>query len=134
MHWQKKIEDHVFQWLKNIPTFFKRSSVDVVVEVEDLSDDTKKENEIDTEGLAIKLSKHFPDLHSVTEKNAEIQELKDTLQRLQQDFTDEIKQTVLQSLREDDTKKASVLLKKLILPHASNEEQPTEMTAWPDWN
>ncbi|MHC4266957.1 MAG: tetratricopeptide repeat protein [Planctomycetota bacterium] len=126
MHWLKKIKE------VSILSFKKSSEEDNVVEVDDLSDDTKKENEIDTEGLAIKLSKHFPNLHSVMEKNAEIQELKDTLQRLQQDFTDETKQTVLQSLREDDTKRASDLLKKLILPHASKEEQPTEMTAM-DW-
>jgi tetratricopeptide (TPR) repeat protein len=142
------IKDHVIPWLKNIPTAFKgittatsslfsklsfkRSSVDDYVEVDDLSDDTEIENEIDTEELAIRLSKCFPDLHSSMEENAEIQELKKTLDRLQQDFTDETKQAVLQALSEDDTKRVSDLLKKLALSLASQEGQSTVLTTM-DW-
>ena len=66
------------------------------------------------------------------EENAEIQELKKTLERLQKDFTDETKQAVLQALSEDDTKMASDLLKKLALSLAGKEGQSTGLTAM-DW-
>ncbi len=133
MNWLKTTKDYVLHWSKNIPTVFKKTGVDSdIVEVDDLSDDTEIENGINTERLAIKLSKHLPDLHSLMEENAETQELKDTLERLQADFTDETKRAVLQALSEDDTKTASDLLKKLALSHANKEEHLTELTA-NDW-
>ncbi len=157
MHWFKNIKekvflwikDHALPWLKNIPTAFKgitaaasslfskisfkkSSEEGCFDEVDDTSNDTEIEDEIDTEELAIQLSKYLPDLHSLMEENAEIQELKMTLDRLQQDFTDEGKQAVLWALSEDDTKRASGLLKKLAMSLASQEGQSAGLTAI-DW-
>ena len=137
MRWLKKIKDNVWKWLKNIPTVFKRSSVDEDdynddVDDDGISGDTEIENEIDTAELAIKLSKHFPDQCSLMDENAEIEELRNTLERFQKDSTDETKQAILHALSEDNIKKALDLLKKLTQSHPSKEDQPTDLTAM-DW-
>ncbi len=128
MDWKKKFNKFPkLSFKKN-----SREEDDGAVEIDDLSDDTKIENEIDTAELALKLSKHFPDLCSLVEKNAEIHELKNTLERFKKDFTDETKQSVLQALSEDDIKRTSELLKKLATSHSSKEDQPTDLTSR-DW-
>ncbi len=132
MYRLKKIKGYVWQWINKILTFFKRSSVYSEVGTDDFSDGIEIENEIDTEALAIHLSKYLPNLHSLVEEKAEVKELEGTLDRFQNDFTDESKQTVLQALSEDDTKKAFDLLREMVQPDPSKENQSTELTSV-DW-
>lgn len=67
---------------------------------------------IDPETLAIELVKHLPDQKNFAAKDEEIKELKATIERLQNDSSDELKQQALKALAEDDTEKAVELMEE----------------------
>lgn len=63
-------------------------------------------DKIDSGILAEQLAKHLKDQRT-EDKDAEIKELKATIERLQQDTANELKQAALRALSEDDTIKAA---------------------------
>ncbi len=73
---------------------------------------TKPDNSIEPEALANQLAKLLPDQQDFTAKEDEIKELKATIERLQQDPADILKQGALQALKEDNTKKAVELMER----------------------
>ena len=105
MRWLNWIKDHDWQWLKRIPKFFKsittaplsffskRSSKGSSIEGDDNVQDMDSPDATLTnpEELAGELARHLPDQQSSKEKNAEIQELKNTIERLQQDTANKSK-------------------------------------------
>ncbi len=146
MRWLNWIKDHDWQWLKKIPKFFKNtitaplsffskrsskgSSLEDNGNVQDM--DSPDATLINPEELAGKLARHLPDQQSSTEKKAEIQELKNTIERLQLHSSNESKKAAIQELSEDDITKAAELLKKSALYRATQSEQPAKETAL-DW-
>ena len=80
-------------------------------------------NSIDPEALAKQLAKHLPYQQDFAAKEAEIKEIKDTIERLQKDPADELKQAALLALKEDDTKKAVELLEKSAQSHTAKAAQ-----------
>jgi len=92
-------------WLKKIPIFFKSI---IAVPLSLFSKRSSKESGIEEDGnvrdlgapditlinpekLAVALASHLPNQHSSKEKKTEIQELKNTIERLQQDTANESK-------------------------------------------
>lgn len=67
---------------------------------------------IDAEELAKQLAKHLPGQQSLSEKEEEIKALRETIERLQQDPADELKQKALVALSEDDKVGATELLEQ----------------------
>jgi tetratricopeptide (TPR) repeat protein len=89
-------------------------------------------NEIDPKKLAIELVKKLPDYQGLKEKDAEIQTLKATIERLQLESGDELKKAALQALSEGNTKKATSLLEKSVQLRTEKAKQFSEKAAQ-DW-
>jgi len=146
MRWLNWIKDHDWKWLKRIPKFFKsittaprsffskRSSRGSSIEDDGNAQDMDSPDVplINREELAEELARHLPDQQSSTEKNAEIQELKNTIERLQLHSSNESKKAAIQELSEGDITKAAELLKKSALYRATQSEQPAKEAAL-DW-
>jgi tetratricopeptide (TPR) repeat protein len=84
----------------------------IPVQINESPGATVNVNSIDPESLAQQLAKHLPDQQDFAAKEDEIRELKATIERLQKDPADELKQEALQALKEDDTNKATELLEE----------------------
>ena len=146
MRWLNWIKGHVWLWLIRIPKFFKsittapisffskRSSRGSSIEEDGNAQDMDSPDVplINPEELAEELARHLPDQQSSTEKKAEIQELKNTIERLQLHSSNESKKAAIQELSEDDITKAAELLKKSALYRATQSEQPAKEAAL-DW-
>ena len=146
MRWLNWIENHDWQWLKRITKFLKsitaaplsffskRSSRGPSIEDDSNVQDTDASDTtlISLEELAEKLSRHLPDQQTSKEKKAEIQELKNTLERLQQNTANETKKAALQELGEDEITKAADLLKESAQDREKQSGQPSKEAAL-DW-
>lgn len=146
MRWLNRIKDHDWQWLKRIPKFFKSittsplsffskrsprgSSIEGDSNIQDM--DAPDVALINPDELAGKLSRYLPDQQTHKEKMAEIQELKNTIERLQQDAANESKKAALQELSEDEITKAADLLKESAQYREKQSEQPSKEAAL-DW-
>ena len=147
MRWLNLIKDHDWKWLKRIPKFFKSiTTAPIIIFLKTFFQrikyrgrrqcpqdmDSPDATLINPEELAEELSRHLPDQQSSEEKNAEIQELKNTIERLQQDTANESKKAALQELSEDEITKAADLLKKSAQSREKQSEQPAKEAAL-DW-
>ncbi len=74
-----------------------------------------KPDTIDSKALAKQLAKNLPDHKDLAAKDEKIKQLENTIERLQKDSADKLKQQALQALKEDDTEKAVELLEKSAL-------------------
>ncbi|GAX61304.1 tetratricopeptide TPR_2 [Candidatus Scalindua japonica] len=145
---------HLPDWIQKIPVsakgiisaplslFSRRSSKGLQTE------DGYKDNEndknietydltlINTEELAEKLSRHLPEQLSSHEKKAEMQELENTIKRLQQSNSDEYKHKVLRELSKGKITEAADILNKttqhLMTSSMQPPKQPSKKTAL-DW-
>lgn len=130
---------HKLSWYKRIPVtvkniitaplslFSKRSSNGPSKEEDDNIRDLGAPDItlINPEKLAVELASHLPNQHSSKEKKAEIQELKNTIERLRQDTANESKKAALQELSKDEVTKATDLLKKSAQSQAKQSEYPS---------
>ncbi len=151
MRWLNWIKDHVWQWLNRIPKFFKGiitvpsslfsklfSRVSSLEDVDYEEDGNVQDMDsldatlTNPEELAGELARYLPDQQSSNEKKAEIQELKNTIERLQQDTANESKKAALQELSEGQITKAGDLLKESAQSRAKQSEQPSKEAAL-DW-
>jgi tetratricopeptide (TPR) repeat protein len=146
MRWLNWIKDHDWQWLKEIPKYFKntitaplsffskRSSKGSSIAGDDNVQDMDSSDVplINSEELAGELASHLPDQQSSAEKNAEILELKNTIERLQLHSSNESKKAAIQELSEGDITKAAELLKKSALYRTTQTGQPAKEAAL-DW-
>ena len=91
-----------------------------------------KPDTINPKELAQQLAKYLPYQKDLTAKDEVIKGLQATIERLQEDTADELKQEALQALAEDDTEKAVELMERSAQIRTKKAEGLTWKASW-DW-